>query len=161
MPPLASGTLPALSSTYAVTAPVSRATCSNSRTRNVFPTPALPCTWKRNRCRSSSGATPKLARNAARSTSRPTKPARLRRRISSCIDGRACATLLTATVALYIALVAFGNITDFGTNQQFVRHVLAMDTTFKDDDLMWRAVLHVRAAHADGVVRGRVHRRRG
>ncbi|MBE8473791.1 DUF2165 domain-containing protein [Streptomyces justiciae] len=50
------------------------------------------------------------------------------------------ATLLTATVALYMALVAFGNITDFGTNQQFVRHVLAMDTTFKDDDLMWRAV---------------------
>jgi predicted small integral membrane protein len=40
--------------------------------------------------------------------------------------------LLTATVALYITLVAFGNITDFGTNQQFVRHVLAMDTTFKD-----------------------------
>ncbi|MHC3469295.1 DUF2165 domain-containing protein [Streptomyces sp. 7R007] len=50
------------------------------------------------------------------------------------------AALLTATVALYIALVAFGNITDFGTNQQFVRHVLAMDTTFKDDDLMWRAI---------------------
>ncbi|WP_405992698.1 DUF2165 domain-containing protein [Streptomyces sp. NBC_00986] len=50
------------------------------------------------------------------------------------------ATLLTATAALYITLVAFGNITDFGTNQQFVRHVLAMDTTFKDDDLMWRAV---------------------
>ena len=50
------------------------------------------------------------------------------------------ATLLTGTVALYITLVAFGNITDFGTNQQFVRHVLAMDTTFKDDDLMWRAI---------------------
>jgi predicted small integral membrane protein len=50
------------------------------------------------------------------------------------------ATLLTATVALYMALVAFGNITDFGTNQQFVQHVLAMDTTFKDEDLMWRAV---------------------
>jgi predicted small integral membrane protein len=50
------------------------------------------------------------------------------------------ATLLTASVALYTALVAFGNITDFGTNQQFVRHVLAMDTTFKDDDLMWRAI---------------------
>ncbi|MCX4738536.1 DUF2165 domain-containing protein [Streptomyces antibioticus] len=50
------------------------------------------------------------------------------------------ATVLTASVALYIALVAFGNITDFGTNQQFVRHVLAMDTTFKDEDLMWRAV---------------------
>lgn len=50
------------------------------------------------------------------------------------------ATLLTASVALYMALVAFGNITDFGTNQAFVQHVLAMDTTFKDDDLMWRAV---------------------
>jgi predicted small integral membrane protein len=50
------------------------------------------------------------------------------------------ATLLTATVALYMTLVAVGNITDFGTNQQFVRHVLAMDTTFEDDDLMWRAI---------------------
>ena len=50
------------------------------------------------------------------------------------------AAVLPGTVALYIALVAFGNITDFGTNQAFVQHVLAMDTTFKDDDLMWRAV---------------------
>ncbi|MET9417592.1 DUF2165 domain-containing protein [Streptomyces klenkii] len=50
------------------------------------------------------------------------------------------AAALTGTVALYMALVAFGNITDFGTNQEFVRHVLAMDTTFRDDDLMWRAV---------------------
>lgn len=50
------------------------------------------------------------------------------------------ATALTATVAVYMALVAFGNITDFGTNQQFVQHVLSMDTTFKDPDLMWRAV---------------------
>ncbi|WP_240529050.1 DUF2165 domain-containing protein [Streptomyces antioxidans] len=48
--------------------------------------------------------------------------------------------LLTGTIALYIALVAVGNITDFDSNQQFVRHVLAMDTTFKDDDLMWRAI---------------------
>ncbi|WP_329399218.1 DUF2165 domain-containing protein [Streptomyces lydicus] len=50
------------------------------------------------------------------------------------------AAVLTGTVALIIALVALGNITDFGTNQQFVRHVLAMDTTFKDPDLMWRAI---------------------
>ncbi|GHH52522.1 DUF2165 domain-containing protein [Streptomyces candidus] len=50
------------------------------------------------------------------------------------------ATALSATCALYMALVAFGNITDFGTNQQFVQHVLSMDTTFKDPDLMWRAV---------------------
>ncbi|QGV77178.1 DUF2165 domain-containing protein [Streptomyces ficellus] len=52
----------------------------------------------------------------------------------------AAAAALTATVALSMVLVAFGNITDFGTNQQFVQHVLAMDTTFKDPDLMWRAV---------------------
>ncbi|MFI2207618.1 DUF2165 domain-containing protein [Streptomyces sp. NPDC020192] len=50
------------------------------------------------------------------------------------------AGVLTGILALYIALVALGNITDFGTNQQFVRHVLAMDTTFKDDNLMWRAI---------------------
>ncbi|MYV39871.1 DUF2165 family protein [Streptomyces sp. SID1328] len=50
------------------------------------------------------------------------------------------ATVLTGVLALYIALVALGNITDFGTNQQYVRHVLAMDTTFKDDHLMWRAI---------------------
>ncbi len=50
------------------------------------------------------------------------------------------ATAMTATVAVHMALVAFGNITDFGTNQQFVRHVLAMDTTFRDPDLMWRAI---------------------
>ncbi|MEU8760260.1 DUF2165 domain-containing protein [Streptomyces sp. NPDC048659] len=50
------------------------------------------------------------------------------------------ATALTATVALYMTLVVFGNLTDFGTNQLFVRHVLSMDTTFKDPDLMWRAV---------------------
>ncbi len=50
------------------------------------------------------------------------------------------ATALTGTMALYMTLVAFGNITDFGTNQQFVQHVLAMDTTFKDPDLMWRAI---------------------
>ncbi|MFE3653501.1 DUF2165 domain-containing protein [Streptomyces sp. NPDC059152] len=50
------------------------------------------------------------------------------------------AAVLTGTVALYIALVAFGNITDFGTNREYVRHVLAMDTTFHDPDLMWRAI---------------------
>jgi predicted small integral membrane protein len=49
-------------------------------------------------------------------------------------------TVLTGLVALYIFLVAFGNITDPDTNLAFVRHVLSMDTTFQDKDLMWRAV---------------------
>ncbi|MFE4514455.1 DUF2165 domain-containing protein [Kitasatospora sp. NPDC056783] len=52
----------------------------------------------------------------------------------------AAATALTGTNALYLLLVVFGNITDFATNQQFVRHVLAMDTTFRDQDLMWRSI---------------------
>ncbi|MBH1936619.1 DUF2165 domain-containing protein [Streptomyces sp. AV19] len=50
------------------------------------------------------------------------------------------ATALTATVAVYILLVVLGNVTDFDTNRDFVRHVLAMDTTYRDEDLMWRAV---------------------
>jgi predicted small integral membrane protein len=49
-------------------------------------------------------------------------------------------TVLTGLVALYIFLVAFGNITDPDTNQAFVRHVLSMDTSFQDEDLMWRAI---------------------
>ncbi|MFJ8475504.1 DUF2165 domain-containing protein [Kitasatospora sp. NPDC094011] len=50
------------------------------------------------------------------------------------------AAALTGTNALYLLLVAFGNITDFATNQQFVQHVLAMDTTFQDQNLMWRSI---------------------
>ena len=49
-------------------------------------------------------------------------------------------TVLTGLVALYILLVAFGNITDPDTNEAFVRHVLSMDTTFQDKDVMWRAI---------------------
>jgi len=40
--------------------------------------------------------------------------------------------------ALYMLLVAFGNITDYGTNFDFVSHVLSMDTT--NSDVMWRAI---------------------
>ncbi len=48
--------------------------------------------------------------------------------------------VLTLITAAYYLLVAIGNITDFGTNQQFVLHVFEMDTTFNDEDVMWRAV---------------------
>ncbi|ANJ25428.1 hypothetical protein ATC03_00215 [Agromyces aureus] len=49
---------------------------------------------------------------------------------------------------LYLLIVAFGNITDFGTNQAFVQHVLSMDTTNfgkpegtdLDPNVMWRAI---------------------
>jgi predicted small integral membrane protein len=49
-------------------------------------------------------------------------------------------TVLTGTVAAYISLVAIGNMTDFDSNQAFVHHVLEMDTTFNDPDVMWRAI---------------------
>lgn len=50
--------------------------------------------------------------------------------------------LLTATIALWLALVAFGNITDYGSNLAFVQHVLAMDSIFPD------ASIHCRAIHS-------------
>lgn len=60
----------------------------------------------------------------------------------------AAAGVLVFLNGLYILLVAFGNITDFGTNQPFVQHVLSMDTTNfgaepgtdLDPDVMWRAI---------------------
>jgi predicted small integral membrane protein len=48
--------------------------------------------------------------------------------------------VLTLITAAYYTLVAFSNITDFGTNQAFVQHVFAMDTTFNDEDVTWRAI---------------------
>jgi predicted small integral membrane protein len=47
---------------------------------------------------------------------------------------------LVAAVALFFTLVAFGNITDYNSNWQFVQHVLSMDTTFPDSSLHWRAI---------------------
>jgi predicted small integral membrane protein len=55
---------------------------------------------------------------------------------------------VVAINAVYIGLVAFGNITDYDTNEAFVHHVLAMDTINfggkpgenLDPDVMWRAM---------------------
>jgi predicted small integral membrane protein len=55
---------------------------------------------------------------------------------------------LVVAVALFFTLVAFGNITDYGANWQFVRHVMTMDTTFQDPGLMWRAVTDLRLQQA-------------
>jgi predicted small integral membrane protein len=48
--------------------------------------------------------------------------------------------LLLAGVAVFYTLVVFNNLTDFNSNYQFVRHVLAMDTTFPGNNGMWRAI---------------------
>jgi predicted small integral membrane protein len=53
-----------------------------------------------------------------------------------------------AALALYIALVAFGNITDYGTNFVFVAHVLDMDQILPRSDIRWRAVASPLLHHA-------------
>ncbi len=58
------------------------------------------------------------------------------------------AAVLVAINALDILLVAFGNITDYGTNLAFVQHVMSMDTTNfgaaqgtdLDPNVMWHAI---------------------
>jgi predicted small integral membrane protein len=47
---------------------------------------------------------------------------------------------LVAGAALLHALIVFGNLADPGSNYQFVRHVLTMDTTFPGNHSMWRAI---------------------
>jgi len=42
--------------------------------------------------------------------------------------------------ALYASLVAFGNITDYNSNFSLVTQVLTMDTTFPDNQGLWRAI---------------------
>lgn len=58
------------------------------------------------------------------------------------------AAALVLVNGIYIFLVALGNVTDYGTNFDFIQHVLAMDTTNfgqdpgkdLDPDVMWRAI---------------------
>src|SRR5215470_13094392 len=45
-----------------------------------------------------------------------------------------------AAIALFASLVAFGNITDYGTNWAFVQHVLSMDTVFPTTTIKYRAI---------------------
>ncbi len=47
-------------------------------------------------------------------------------------------TLFSA--GLYGLFVFMGNLMDYDSNYQFVKHVLSMDTTFEGNALMWRAI---------------------
>lgn len=71
-------------------------------------------------------------------------PDRLAPRVSTVTDQgaglRLCKIVLLASAALYVTLVAFNNVTDYGSNFQFVAHVLSMDTTFPGNKGMWRAL---------------------
>ena len=48
--------------------------------------------------------------------------------------------LLLAAIAPWLSLVAFGNLTDYGSNWPFVQHVLAMDTIFPGAGIHYRAI---------------------
>ena len=48
--------------------------------------------------------------------------------------------LLLAGIGLYYTFVVFDNLADFGSNYEFVRHVLLMDSTFPGNHGMWRAI---------------------
>ena len=53
---------------------------------------------------------------------------------------RVAKLLLLAGIGLFYSLVVLNNLTDFGSNYQFVRHVLSMDSTFPGNHLMGRAL---------------------
>ncbi|GAB0115110.1 DUF2165 family protein [Acidisoma sp. C75] len=53
---------------------------------------------------------------------------------------RACRIALVAAMALFFTVIALGNITDYETNRQFVRHVMAMDTIFPQSKLPARVI---------------------
>lgn len=53
---------------------------------------------------------------------------------------RVSKTILVAIVAAFALLVTWNNIVDYGSNFEFVQHVLKMDTTFEGNKLMERAV---------------------
>lgn len=47
---------------------------------------------------------------------------------------------MSFVLASFCLLVAFNNVTDYGTNYLFVQHVLSMDTTYPGNALMYRAI---------------------
>jgi predicted small integral membrane protein len=61
---------------------------------------------------------------------------------------RLCQISLVASCALYMALVVFNNLSDYGSNLQLVQHVLAMDTTFPGNSGLWRALNSAVIHHA-------------
>lgn len=43
-------------------------------------------------------------------------------------------------VGLFALFVFLGNLLDYNSNYEYVKHVLSMDTTFEGNNLMWRAI---------------------
>jgi len=47
---------------------------------------------------------------------------------------------LTLALAAFAALVAFNNMTDYGSNFAFIKHVLSMDSLFPNNAAMYRSI---------------------
>ena len=59
--------------------------------------------------------------------------------------------VMSLALASFCLVVAFDNITDYGTNYLFVQHVMSMDTTHPGNSLMYRSITNPvlwRAAYA-------------
>jgi predicted small integral membrane protein len=56
------------------------------------------------------------------------------------MHARLAKTAMVASLAAFALLVAYGNVADYGSNFEFVRHVLSMDTSFPDSALKYRAI---------------------
>src|SRR5260370_4028276 len=52
---------------------------------------------------------------------------------------RVSKAVLVFAIALFYTILVLNNITDYGSNYEFVRHVLMMDSTFPGNHVMWRA----------------------
>jgi len=48
--------------------------------------------------------------------------------------------VMTAALAAFAFIVTYDNLIDYGSNYEFVKHVLSMDTTFPGNKLMGRAI---------------------
>lgn len=60
--------------------------------------------------------------------------------------------LAVAAMALFATLVVFNNLTDYGSNLEFVERVFSMDTTFAGNALLYRAVSIPFVHHAGYIV---------
>jgi hypothetical protein len=53
---------------------------------------------------------------------------------------RVSKAVLVFAIAPFYMILVLNNITDYGSNYEFVRHVLMMDSTLPGNHLLWRAV---------------------
>ena len=56
------------------------------------------------------------------------------------IEARIAKLVMVGCLAFFAAVVTFNNLADYGSNYEFVRHVLSMDTTFPENGLLYRRV---------------------